>query len=508
MRVRYQPAMIGTAIALLGAVPTEAIAPRSELASLYVRARAAQIAGDTPAANAGFAALMAADPTNMVIADRAYRQAITGGDIALALRSARMLDARQALPSDGYALLALEQIRARNWLKAGEATERLAKDRLFGFLAPYFRAWIAVGSGKGDPLALAQAGQSIAIGGSYYAEQRALLLIATGRAEQARTELGAQSSVRLPDVVKGADEGLAVLLAHFSSDLSRQKLSPLGLIMARLAAYSAPDFGPAWLLVAEQLRAMHRPDLAIAAIDNIKPGDALAATAQAMRISLLDDSGKRDAALGEALAVARREGAAPQDWARVGDLYLIMERPADAVGAYASAVAAAEAAKLAPDLMWPLLLQQGAAMNEAGEWPSAKAALERAYAIAPGQAVVLNQVGYSYIEHKENIDRAAAMIEEASKLQPDDAAITDSLGWALFLRGKTADAVPLLERAAASSPGEPTINEHLGDAYWALGRQFEARYAWRAAMIVADDKDRSRLSTKIDVGPSGAVATP
>lgn len=500
--------MIGMATALLGAVPTQAIAPRSSLASLYVRARAAQVAGDTAAANAGFTALMAADPDNVVIADRAYRQAVTAGDMPLALRAARMLDARQALPSDGYALLALEQIRARNWTKAGEATERLAKDRLFGFFAPYFRAWIAVGSRKGDPLALAQAAQGASIGGNYYAEQRTLLLIATGRAEQARVERGGDISGRLPAMVTGPDEGLAVLLAHFSSDLSRQQLSPLGLIIGRMASYAAPDFSPAWLLLAEQLRTMHRPDLALAAIDHIPATDALAANAQAMRIGLLDDSGKRDAALNEALAAARREGAAPQDWARVGDLYLAMERPSDAVGAYASAVAAADTAKLAPDLMWPLLLQQGAALNAAGNWPAAKVALDRAYAIAPGEAVVLNQVGYSYIEHKENIDRAAAMIEQASKLQPDDAAITDSLGWVLFLRGKSAEAVPLLERAAASSPGEPTINEHLGDAYWSLGRQFEARYAWRAALITAEDKDRGRISSKIDVGPSGATAAP
>ncbi|WP_420137134.1 tetratricopeptide repeat protein [Sphingomonas sp.] len=500
--------MIGMAAALLGAVPAQAIAPRSSLAGLYVRARAAQVAGDTSAANAGFAALMAADPTNMVVADRAYRQAVTAGDMPVALKAARVLDARKMLPSDGYALLALEQVRTRNWTRAGEATERLAKDRLFGFLAPYFRAWIAVESRKGDPLALAQAAQGASVGGNYYAEQRALLLIATGRAEQARAERGAEISGQLPSMVKGADEGLAVLFAHFSSDLSRQQLSPLGLIMGRMASYAAPNFSPAWLLLAEQLRTMHRPDLALAALDHVPANDPLAGNAQAMRIGLLDDSGKRDAALAEALAAARRTGAKPQDWARVGDLYLAMERPADAVNAYANAVAAADAAKLAPDLMWPLLLQQAAALNEAGNWPAAKAALDRAYAIAPGEAVVLNQVGYSYIERHEDIDRAAAMIEQASKLQPDDAAITDSLGWVLFLRGKSVQAVPLLERAAASSPGEPTINEHLGDVYWSLGRQFEARYAWRAALITAEDKDRARISSKIDVGLSGATAAP
>jgi len=117
-------------------------------------------------------------------------------------------------------------------------------------------------------------------------------------------------------------------------------------------------------------------------------------------------------------------------------------------------------------------------------------------------------VGYSQIEHRENVERASALIAQASKLRPEDPAITDSLGWVLYLQGKAAEAVPVLERAAAGDPREPTINEHLGDAYWATGRQYEARYAWRAALITADDKDHARLTAKIDTGLDKATAAP
>ena len=96
----------------------------------------------------------------------------------------------------------------------------------------------------------------------------------------------------------------------------------------------------------------------------------------------------------------------------------------------------------------------------------------------------------------------------ATKLRPDHPAITDSLGWSLYLRGKAGDALPLLERAAAGDPGEPTINEHLGDAYWSIGRQYEARYAWRAALLTAEDKDKARLNAKIDMGLDKATAAP
>jgi predicted negative regulator of RcsB-dependent stress response len=66
----------------------------------------------------------------------------------------------------------------------------------------------------------------------------------------------------------------------------------------------------------------------------------------------------------------------------------------------------------------------------------------------------------------------------------------------------------LLERAAAGSPAEPTINEHLGDAYWTSGRELEARYAWRAALVTAEEKDRARLNAKIDGGLDKGTAAP
>ncbi|WP_162875408.1 tetratricopeptide repeat protein [Sphingomonas crusticola] len=492
---------------LLAAASAPAIVPRASLASLYVRARAAEVAGDSRTANAGFAALMAQDPGNMAIAARAYRQAIAAGDIALALRAAHALETKAALPPDAHALLAIEQIRGRDWVKARAATERLGQDRVFGFLAPYFRAWIALDSGSGDPLALADGGRALPMAAPYHAEQRAFLLIAMGRADEARKENAGQPAIRLPDSVKGASEGVALLMAHVSADFGRQRLAPLGLVMARLATYSAPQFSTAWLLLAELLRTVHRADLALEALTHIGQGDPLASSAQAMRVGLLSDSGRNDAALAEALNAARRTGGA-ENWARVGDLHMAMDRPNDAAEAYSKAVTAAGDAKFSPDQTWPLLLQLGGALDQAGDGRRAKEALERAYAIAPDQAIVLNQLGYSQIEHGENLDRASAMIEQASKLRPDDAAITDSLGWALFLRGKAAEAVPLLERAATNSPGEPTINEHLGDVYWTLGRQYEARYAWRAALVTASDTDRVRINRKIDTGPDRATAAP
>src|SRR5262249_11326155 len=52
------------------------------------------------------------------------------------------------------------------------------------------------------------------------------------------------------------------------------------------------------------------------------------------------------------------------------------------------------------------------------------------------------------------------------------------LGWAYYRLGNMEEAVKQLERAVELKPEDPTINGHLGDAYWRGGRQLEARFPW------------------------------
>ena len=100
------------------------------------------------------------------------------------------------------------------------------------------------------------------------------------------------------------------------------------------------------------------------------------------------------------------------------------------------------------------------------------------------------------------------MIRKASSLRPSDASITDSLGWALYKRGKIAEAIATLQKAAAGDPAQSEIGEHLGDALYTAGRRYEARFAWRGALATADDKPAARLKAKIEQGLGPATAAP
>ena len=53
----------------------------------------------------------------------------------------------------------------------------------------------------------------------------------------------------------------------------------------------------------------------------------------------------------------------------------------------------------------------------------------RALELEPDQPLVLNYLGYSWVEQGRNLDDAKTMIEKAVELRPDDGYIVDSLGW-------------------------------------------------------------------------------
>jgi len=100
------------------------------------------------------------------------------------------------------------------------------------------------------------------------------------------------------------------------------------------------------------------------------------------------------------------------------------------------------------------------------------------------------------------------MIRKASELSPDDASITDSLGWAQYKRGKLVEAIATLQSAAEKDPDQAEIQEHLGDALYKSGRRFEARFAWNAALVVAEDDVAARVKAKLTSGLTSTNAAP
>ncbi len=111
---------------------------------------------------------------------------------------------------------------------------------------------------------------------------------------------------------------------------------------------------------------------------------------------------------------------------------------------------------------WTLFYSRGIALERSGQWKPAEADLLHALELKPDQPLVLNYLGYSWIDRGENLERGLKMIEKAVELRPEDGYIVDSLGWAHYRLGDYASAVQYLEKAIELVPEDPTINDHLG----------------------------------------------
>ena len=73
--------------------------------------------------------------------------------------------------------------------------------------------------------------------------------------------------------------------------------------------------------------------------------------------------------------------------------------------------------------------------------------------------------------------------------------------------GNFEDAVKYLEQAVELKPEDPTINDHLGDAYWRVGRRLEADFQWAHARdLKPEPEDLEKILEKLKAGLRGRAA--
>jgi Flp pilus assembly protein TadD len=139
----------------------------------------------------------------------------------------------------------------------------------------------------------------------------------------------------------------------------------------------------------------------------------------------------------------------------------------------------------------------------AKQWPKAEADFRKALELQPDQPLVLNYLGYSWVDQAVNLDEAFRMLRRAVEQRPRDGYIVDSLGWAYYRLGRYEEAVRILERAVELKPADPVINDHLGDAYWKVGRRLEAGFQWNHARdLNPEPEDLEKILKKIADGLS------
>jgi tetratricopeptide (TPR) repeat protein len=288
-------------------------------------------------------------------------------------------------------------------------------------------------------------------------------------------------------IILSAEDGLAEAFFDLASVVNRAETVDLALFYGRCALALRPQLEVAQLLLSDILAGGDKTQESLAVLRQIPAGSRYFWSAQLRIAADLDNLGRSDEAIAMLRHMAAKEPTRATAEMQLGDLLREKKRFIEAADAYSEAIRRLRAAG-APE-RWSLFYSRGISLERAGQWQKAEADLLHALKLKPDQPLVLNYLGYSWIDRGAHLRRGLQMIEKAVDLRPEDGYIVDSLGWAHYRLGDYRSAVQYLEKAVELVPNDPTINDHLGDAYWQTGRLIEARYQWRRALQFGPEKD-------------------
>jgi len=512
----------------------------------YLSGVVAGTLGDADTASARLLDVLKVDPGNPDVRSQAFVFATLAGRTEAAARLASQLGDNPLAPL----VLGNDAARRGDWSLAQASYGRIAGSPLNDLLRPLLIAWSQQGAGQTDLAltTLGSMGQNNPVAAGVYvlhaamiadlaehAEQAGRLyqrtltlypgsdlvfvqsygsfLVRNGRAADGQSlvhaltrslpllaiaEPGLDAALSTPPITLPV-QGLARAFLTIASLIQQQ--GPRGReaesFMLRFALDLQPDLAPARLLLAELQSAGGQSQQALLSLRQIPEGNPLGPVA-ALRAGIVG------ASLGSG-ADPREHARARSVLERLTKTFPTRAEPFQALGDLLQDdhdfVAAVHAYDQAIRLMsplagadWPILFARATAHDRNRQWRQAEADLRQALKLSPNQPFLLNYLGYSWVERKQDLGDARLMIERALDAKPDDGSIRDSLGWAMVRQNDIPGAVRELERAAEQMPEDATVNYHLGVAYWVAGRRVEARDQWRWALNLHPDKqDEARL---------------
>jgi tetratricopeptide (TPR) repeat protein len=551
---------VGIVAGALAAADANAAAPGGDVADTpaaspygaYLAGRHAQEKGSYQAAARWYEQALRADPQSHEVISRTFLMEADDGhfDRAVPLANkALKLDSTDAVAD---LVLLIDRVKAGDMAGALARAEALPDDGLHRYVGPLARAWTRMGAGnlagaeaalhdldKFDgfaPLEYFQLGMIYDFAGDpakaeeYYkktldatgqlnwrlADAMANFYQRHGRTDEAaaiynrfvKENAGSElaESIQANKVagtpaplIGSAEDGLAEALFDLASVVNRPETVDLALIYDRCALSLRPNLTVAQLLLADILTDQEKFEQSLAIVTQIPANSRYAWSAQLRAAANLEALDRVDQATAQLQAMAAKEPKWASAEIQLGDLLREQKRFSEAADAYSEAIKRLKAEGMPP--RWALYYSRGIAYERSNQWNLAEADLEHALELKPDQPLVLNYLGYSWIDRGEKLHSGLKMIEKAVELRPDDGYIVDSLGWAHYRLGDYPSAVEYLEKALELVPEDPTINDHLGDAYWKSGRTTEARYQWRRALQFKPEKeDVKPIEAKLDGG--------
>ena len=504
---------------------------------LYLAGRLASIRGDRSVGADLLREAYALAPEQPVLGEEAFRSGLFGGDLANVARLTPMVSDTPQLAEAGRLIEVVQTLRS------GEARTSLALltgrpfEDPFSSVARYLTPSVAAAAGDWDT-ALKMVDTAPTDPAAFILrQQRAALLESRRRYAEAQAEY---------DILMAAQGGSLLFALDYAAFLERRGRRDEALAIydaaltggnpnpeataarARLTARGRPPAAPApgelaagalefAALQASVGQAFELATIYLRMAETLQPSDRLA-----LQLGQSLSQGRQAQPILAREAFSRVSRADPITYARAqvglatahaaedrADEALAALQRADAAAGGQPAFAYALAAQLAgmerhaealAVLSRPNVnvagqpaqfhFLRGASLESLGRVEEAEAELWAALQAQPNDPTILNYLGYLWVDSGRRVDEGAAMLARAHAAEPENGNIQDSLGWAQFRQGQYEAAVQTLEEAVAKLPGNAEIVDHLGDAYWQVGRRREAEWQWSRVLTLEPDPER------------------
>ena len=310
--------------------------------------------------------------------------------------------------------------------------------------------------------------------------------------------------------ISSSVEGAAKVFYLLGGARARPGEEILPLIYMQFAHFLVPKDDTIAYALGDSFGAVGQSERAIGYFDLVSPDSPLRDRAMIKKAFNLETAGNTEEAI-KTLNVLLKDGKAELDALNsLGVLLRVKKRWPEAIEVYSKAIQQIGSPTAAD---WSLFHGRGICYERNKQWPEAEADLKTALSFLPdnprlgpvnayNRAQVLNYLAYSWVDRDLHIDEAFPMLQRAVDLTgARDGYIVDSLGWAYYRQGKYDQAVVELERALALKSSDPVINDHLGDAYWKVGRKLEAQFQWNHARdLKPEPEDLAVILKKIENG--------
>ncbi len=280
-------------------------------------------------------------------------------------------------------------------------------------------------------------------------------------------------------------DGAAIVFLDMAKILLREYSDDSATIFAQMALHLTPNLDEGKIIIGDVLSRHDRPSEAIEYYEKINNNSQFYKPAQRQIADLYAEQDKNE----DAIKILKNLYKTNQDidaLIQIGDIYRYQEDYKESVIAYNKVINLWD--KI-PEKYWHVLYARGMSYERLGEFKKSENDLKSALKFRPNHPYILNYLGYSWADQGIYLNKSLDMIKKASLAKPEDGYIADSLGWVYFKMQDFSSSIPHLERAVELLPYDATINDHLGDSYWRVGRRLEAQFQWRRAINYSDENE-------------------